>query len=156
MREEIKHTKTINNKGFSIIELIIVIAIMMILIGIVSTQLVPYIEKSKQAKDQEILSSMLTSAATAFASNPESYDSSSKISFMYELNVNPSCADAPKVLTEFQTLTGFHTLNDITKKMSSKAGKGISKVVITRDSSGVVTITTTSSVTGIFDELSSN
>lgn len=155
MREEIKNTKKLDNKGFSLIELIIVIAIMAILIGIVGTQVVPYIEKSKQAKDQQILSSMLTSATTAFASNVESYDSSSNISFTYDSSATPSCADAPKVLTEFQTLTSFKTLKDITDKMSSKAGKGISKVVIARDSNGVVTVTTTSSVTGIFDVLSS-
>ena len=45
MREEAKNTKKLDNKGFSLIELIIVIAIMAILIGIVGTQVVPYIEK---------------------------------------------------------------------------------------------------------------
>ena len=44
-----------DNKGFSLVELIIVIAIMAILVGIVGTQVVPYISKSKVAKDQQVL-----------------------------------------------------------------------------------------------------
>ena len=36
-----------DNKGFSLVELIIVIAIMAILVGVVGTQVIPYIEKSR-------------------------------------------------------------------------------------------------------------
>ncbi|MBO6205612.1 MAG: prepilin-type N-terminal cleavage/methylation domain-containing protein, partial [Lachnospiraceae bacterium] len=36
-----------NNKGFSLVELIIVIAIMAILVGVMAPQLIKYIEKSK-------------------------------------------------------------------------------------------------------------
>ena len=43
-----------DNKGFSLVELIIVIAIMAILVGIVGTQVIPYISKSKVAKDQQV------------------------------------------------------------------------------------------------------
>ena len=39
-----------DNKGFSLVELIIVIAIMAILVGIVGTQVIPYINKSKIEK----------------------------------------------------------------------------------------------------------
>ena len=48
-----------DNKGFSLVELIIVIAIMAILVGIVGTQVIPYISKSKVAKDQQVLNSIL-------------------------------------------------------------------------------------------------
>ena len=44
-----------DNKGFSLVELIIVIAIMAILVGIVGTQVIPYINKSKEAKDLQML-----------------------------------------------------------------------------------------------------
>ena len=49
-----------DNKGFSLVELIIVIAIMAILVGIVGTQVIPYINKSKVAKDQQVLNSIST------------------------------------------------------------------------------------------------
>ena len=54
--------KKINNKGFSLVELIIVIAIMAILVGIVGTQVLPYIDKAQKAKDIQIVSGYCTDA----------------------------------------------------------------------------------------------
>lgn len=42
-----------NQKGFSLVELIIVIAIMAILLGVLAPQYVKYVEKSREAKDEE-------------------------------------------------------------------------------------------------------
>ena len=64
-KEELKK----NNKGFSLVELIIVIAIMAILVGIVGTQVIPYISKSKVAKDQQVLNSISTAGVTAYSEN---------------------------------------------------------------------------------------
>lgn len=47
--KKIKRTP-LNNKGFSLVELIIVIAIMAILLGVMAPNLLKYIEKSKEAK----------------------------------------------------------------------------------------------------------
>ena len=44
-----------NNKGFSLVELIIVIAIMAILVGVMAPQLIKYIEKSNVSADQQML-----------------------------------------------------------------------------------------------------
>ncbi len=43
--------KKINNKGFSLVELIIVIAIMAILVGVLAPQFVKYVEQSRRGKD---------------------------------------------------------------------------------------------------------
>ena len=48
-------------------ELIIVIAIMAVLVGVVGTQVIPYMESSKKAKDIQILSSYATSGVMAYA-----------------------------------------------------------------------------------------
>lgn len=40
-----------SNKGFSLVELIIVIAIMAVLIGVLAPQFIKYVEKSKQSTD---------------------------------------------------------------------------------------------------------
>lgn len=58
-----------DNKGFSLVELIIVIAIMAILVGIVGTQVIPYINKSKVAKDQQVLNSISTAGVAAYSEN---------------------------------------------------------------------------------------
>ena len=46
--------KRCSNKGFSLVELVIVIAIMAILIGVMAPQLIKYIEKAKVANDTQI------------------------------------------------------------------------------------------------------
>lgn len=59
-------------KGFSLVELIIVMAIMAILVGVVASQVIPYIEKSRQSKDQQVLSSLCTDVTSAIAQSGES------------------------------------------------------------------------------------
>ena len=44
----------LNNKGFSLIELVIVVAIMAVLIAVLAPQFIRYIEKSKMGKDTEV------------------------------------------------------------------------------------------------------
>lgn len=58
-------------KGFSLVELIIVMAIMAILVGIVASQVLPYMEKSRQSKDQQVLSSILTDVTSAISQSGE-------------------------------------------------------------------------------------
>ena len=54
-----------NNKGFSLVELIIVIAIMAILVGVLAPQLIKYIEKSKVSSDTQAADSVHTAVLTA-------------------------------------------------------------------------------------------
>lgn len=44
-----------NHKGFSLVELIVVIAIMAILVGVIAPQLIKYIEKSNVSSDMQML-----------------------------------------------------------------------------------------------------
>ena len=57
-------------KGFSLVELIIVMAIMAILVGVVASQVIPYMEKSRQAKDQQQLSNVQTALVSAISQSP--------------------------------------------------------------------------------------
>lgn len=54
-----------NNKGFSLVELIIVIAIMAILVGVMAPQLIKYIEKSNVSSDTQLCDSVRTAITTA-------------------------------------------------------------------------------------------
>ena len=47
--------KKLSNKGFSLVELIIVIAIMAVLMGILAPQLVKYVEQSRRQTDESML-----------------------------------------------------------------------------------------------------
>ena len=60
-----------NNKGFSLVELIVVIAIMVVLIAVLGSAILGYVEKSKYSKDISALDSINTAMKT-FIAEPDS------------------------------------------------------------------------------------
>ena len=119
-----KQKKT-ENKGFSLVELIIVIAIMAILVGIVGTQVVPYINNSKIAKDRELMNSFSTAAMTAYSSNAADItipaaDASGKQKLVVKVYTDTT-GDAGTLATEIKNLTYISIPAD---KFSSNECKG--------------------------------
>ena len=51
--------KKMNNKGFSLVELIIVVAIMAVLIGVLAPAYLQYVEKSKKTADCTTIGSIM-------------------------------------------------------------------------------------------------
>lgn len=56
-----------NNKGFSLVELIVVIAIMAVLVGVLAPQLIKYVEKSREATDIQNADSIATTVKAYYA-----------------------------------------------------------------------------------------
>lgn len=62
-----KKFKKKNNKGFSLVELIVVIAIMAVLMGVLAPTLIGNIEKSRESKDLQNLDSIRQAVVAAMA-----------------------------------------------------------------------------------------
>lgn len=127
--------KKMNNKGFSLVELIIVIAIMAILVGIVGSQVVPYLEKSRKSKDIQILSAWCTDAMSSYSSNAATLEADK----VYEITITDTAVTATGGDNTDKLVAGFCELNGLTAsggsaganfKWESKAGKAITKVTI--------------------------
>lgn len=67
MKKELKNTKKKNNKGFSLVELIVVIAIMAVLMAVLAPAMLRYVEKSRIQKDESSASEVLSAVNNALA-----------------------------------------------------------------------------------------
>lgn len=123
-----------DNNGFSLVELIIVIAIMAILVGVVGTQVIPYINKSKESKDFQIISSYGTAAMTAYSSNADKVTVTKPASGDTTVTFNvygTNATDPGKLLSQAIKDLTYAQFSDVHNKFKSDKGKDISDIKIT-------------------------
>ena len=122
-----------NNKGFSLVELIIVIAIMAILVGIVGTQVVPYLNRSKESKDLQLINSYSTAAMTACATYAEKMPSADFTIDVYSTTSPTADSFDDLVQKKIKELTGYGSLDDLKGKMTSTAKNSITGITVSYD-----------------------
>lgn len=127
-----------NNKGFSLIELVIVVAIMAALIAILAPQYLKYVEKSRVTADQSVLNEVATAIKT-LASDPDG-DYTWHASNDTAITFSTTTAGDPLVL---QATNPANFENDLaaalgstTITLKSSVGKTLTNVTFTIDTAG--------------------
>lgn len=123
--------KKTNNKGFSLVELIIVIAIMAILIGVLAPQYIKYVEKSRKSADSSLVDSC--ASAVQVALTDDDYDLTTVTGTVTNLNlVIISKANGVQLVSDAglqAAFTDYFGANYASKKFKSKTF-GTSSVTI--------------------------
>jgi len=91
--------KKTNNKGFSLVELIIVIAIMAVLIGVLAPQFIKYVERSRESTDLQNIEEVKTAVETYVADHGE--DASLPNTITVTFNRAPGVIKADVSLEEY-------------------------------------------------------
>ena len=135
--------KKTNNKGFSLVELIIVIAIMAILIGVLAPQYIKYVEKSRISADKDTVDS-LTKAVQTACTDDDYYDdlnAGDTVTISKNNGIQTTGTGLQNAVDEFYGTTGG---NDANKKFKSKAFANetvtIQVVTVTNASTGASTL----------------
>ena len=133
--------KKMNDKGFSLVELIIVIAIMAILIAVLAPQYLRYVEKSRLQADNSAVGEIANAAKVAVANdaiNKEIPTAGANISIPNSTAsaVAVTGASGSLLQTEIDNVIGSNVL------LKSNAYKSTAPTIsVTIDSAGVATVT---------------
>lgn len=136
-----------NNKGFTLVEMIIVIAVMSILAIVVSPQLISYIEKARRGTDRQAIWEAAHAAQVAYAAQKEDIgDQDVMVSITADDGI-VSYRTEEKLDAEVEMVLPADSY-----KYKSELYRG-SEIMITIDDNGVVYISSTAALDRIQDEI---
>lgn len=124
-----------NNKGFSLVELIIVMAIMAILVGTIAPQVFKYVEASREAKDIQIVHTVFTALQTAIAEKDSAPSTISGKTLDEVIGSGKPLENAKKLLG-----SDMDTVAKIQAKAKSKKGKAGTLYVDYEESTGKLSV----------------
>ena len=100
--------KKMNNKGFSLVELIVVIAIMAVLIGVLAPQFLKYVEKSRQSTDVQNVQAIKSAIEVYVADTGDSANCT--------ITVNGSTAVVPSTIIGTGKIEGIQATTNLKSK----------------------------------------
>ena len=115
--------KKTNNKGFSLVELIIVIAIMAILAGAIAPALIKYIDKSRKSNDVSAAKTFKTAIETALGTE-EVYETLTNTSTYTTIKLIPNqpiSSTGNNLSSTYMTITGCSNPNTGADAMDAAA-----------------------------------
>lgn len=130
-----ENERKLNNSGFSLVELIIVIAIMAVLVGVAAPTYIKYVERSRESLDIQNIDSIVT-ALKIYAVDPQSVEkfrTNDKV-FITEDGTSATSPSGSKAAANAITSSGLQSV-----KSNSEKYKNVT-LTITVEASGELMI----------------
>lgn len=124
----------LNNKGFSLVELIIVIAIMAVLIGVLAPQYLKYVEKSRQSADLDNYQQVISAVQVYYSDVDHALPSAGDYNFVIDTDGKVGSGTAAEITTACSD-AGVD-VSTITMKSSAYKNKTLVFTVTAKGKSG--------------------